>query len=165
VELNNRRLSLLTIDDNSECAGLLEPFLAVKLRSVACTVDINRAAGIPLPATSAIARTKLAAVIEVDEVVIVAADTTRRLAETGDLHRQAFWRARRKQTLLHFGCESEFASHAFLRHHAFRQTRVVDDERELSGDRHQQLAIGGLSIESRRVVDQTKVFPRVRSSA
>src|ERR1044072_3093143 len=87
-------------------------------------------------------QTKLAAVVEVDEVVIVTTDATRGFAETCHLHRYAFRRTRRKQTLLHFRSESEFATHSLLGHHAFGQSRVVDYQRELRGDRHQQLAIG-----------------------
>src|SRR6185369_135277 len=81
-------------------------------------------------------------VIEIDEVVIITADTARRLAKTCHFHRYTFRSARWKQSLLHFGCERKLTSHTFLRDHAFRESRVVDDERELRSDRHKQLAIG-----------------------
>src|SRR6185369_5607513 len=74
------------------------------------------------------------AVIEVDEVVIIAADTARRFAKTCYFHPDTFRSTRWKQSLLHFGCERELTSHTLLRDHAFREARVVDNERKLRGD-------------------------------
>src|SRR6185369_15695503 len=74
------------------------------------------------------------AVIEVEEVVIIATDTARWFAKTCYFHPDTFRSVRWKQSLLHFGCERELTSHTLLRDHAFRETRVVDNERKLRGD-------------------------------
>src|SRR5262245_45430064 len=104
--------------------------------------DINNAAEIPLPETSATAIQLF--VSKFQEIVIIAAHVARRMADAAEFELGELWLALREKTALHFGSELQFTPHPFLFNLVPDELRILDRERELR----------------RNSLEQFPVFPR-----